>query len=137
MALRWWSRMPFQRPLGAARVDHAQRSGRRAERRACWHLWLRGWRIVARNWRSGDGELDIVAARWRTLLIVEVRQRPTLDGAWASVDAEKLKRTMRTARRLVERHDLQAYALRLDLIGVDGRGRLARRKDVLRGWVGA
>ena len=56
-----------------------------AERRAARHLWLRGWRICARNWIGGGGELDLVGSRWRTLRVVEVRRRPTLAQAFASV----------------------------------------------------
>ena len=103
-----------------------------AESRACRHLRWRGWRIAARNWIGGGGELDIVASRWRTLLIVEVRRRLSGAEALASIDRDKLNRTLRAAQALVRRHDLQAYHLRLDLIGIDHQGRLHRRRDVLR-----
>jgi putative endonuclease len=111
---------PTSRDLGAA-----------AERRACRHLRLRGWRICARNWIGGGGELDIVASRWRTLLIVEVRQRAELAVALASVDRAKLDRTLAAAAALVRTHHLARYRLRIDVIAVDGRGRLVRRRDVL------
>ena len=67
-------------------------TGAAAESRACWWLRLYGWRICARNWIGGGGELDIVASRWRTLLIVEVRQRTTLAMAMASIDEEKISK---------------------------------------------
>lgn len=116
------------------RMDpHAIRAvGRQAETRAVWHLRLRGWRIAARNWYGGGGELDIVASRWRTLLIVEVRRRISGAEALASIDRDKLNRTMRAAQALVHAHDLQEYRLRYDLIGVDARGRIHRRRDILR-----
>lgn len=112
---------PTSRDLGAA-----------AERRACRYLRLRGWRICARNWIGGGGELDIVASRWRTLLIVEVRQRMELAAALASVDRAKLDRTLAAAAALVRTHRLGRYRLRIDVIAIDGRGRLVRRRDVLR-----
>lgn len=106
--------------------------GREAETRACRHLILRGWRIVARNWIAAGGELDIVASRWRTLLVVEVRHRS--DGRpLASIDREKWRRIRRTALALVRTHHLQRYRLRFDVIGLDGDGRLERRRDVLSG----
>ena len=91
---------------------------------------------MARNWIAAGGELDIVASRWRTLLVVEVRYRG--DGrALVSVDRDKLARTQRTARALVRTFHLQRYRLRLDLIGIDAAGRLVRRRDVLAtGWQG-
>jgi len=117
---------------GSPRSDPRAR-GAAAERRACWHLRLRGWRIVARNWVGGGGELDIVASRWRTLLVVEVRQRAETRDAFASVDRAKLDRTLAAAQALVHAHRLQRYRLRIDVIGFDQRGRLQRHCDVLTG----
>lgn len=34
-----------------------------------------GWRVLARNWRGGGGELDVVVCRGRALRIVEVKAR--------------------------------------------------------------
>lgn len=110
----------------------AREIGQEAERRACRHLAWRGWRIVARNWIGGGGELDIVASRWRTLLVVEVRRRPLTAEAFASIDRAKLDRTLAAAQALIARFELQRYRLRLDLIGIDAAGRLVRRRDVLR-----
>lgn len=95
-------------------------------------LWLRGWRICARNWIGGGGELDIVASRWRTLLIVEVRQRVSGAAAVASVDRAKLDRTVAAARALVRLHKLEQYRLRVDVIGFPPDGRAVWRQDVLR-----
>jgi putative endonuclease len=106
--------------------------GARAELRACRYLRWRGWRICARNWIGGGGELDIVASRWRTLLIVEVRQRSDSANAFASIDRMKLERTLASARALILAHGLQRYHVRIDAIGIDGSGRLLRRRDLLR-----
>ena len=112
---------------------HARASGAAAERRATWHLRWRGWRIVARNWIGGGGELDIVASRWRTLLVVEVRQRAESAAALASVDRAKLERTLAATRALVGATQLQRYRVRIDVIAIDAHGRLLRRRDVLAG----
>jgi len=105
--------------------------GRWAERRAERHLRWRGWRLCARNWIGGGGELDLVLSRWRTLLVVEVRARPTHDEAFASVDTPKLRRTVLAARALVRAQRLDRYRLRIDLIAVDAQGAIARRRDVV------
>lgn len=56
-----------------------RRVGESGENLAAAYLEARGYRIVARNWRlaSGElrGELDIVAARERTLAFIEVKTR--------------------------------------------------------------
>jgi len=114
---------------------HAPGLGRGAEERACAYLRRRGWRIVARNWIGGGGELDIVASRWRTLLIVEVRLRAGGAGV-ASVGRDKLRRTVQAARALVRSQHLQGYRLRFDIIAYDARGRLVRSRDVLAGLPG-
>ena len=110
--------------------QEAMRLGRLAERRVSRYLWCRGWRIAARNWIGGGGELDVVASRWRTLLVVEVRRRITGREALASIDREKFARTMQAAQALIRTHDLQVYRLRYDVIGIDAAGALHRRCDV-------
>ena len=97
-----------------------------------WFLRRRGWRIVAMNWIGGGGELDIVASRWTTLLVVEVRQRADAGAAFLSVDRAKLDRTLAAANALIRLHQLQRYRLRIDVIGFGARGRIARRRDILR-----
>jgi putative endonuclease len=109
----------------------AQLVGAAAESRACWHLRLYGWRICARNWIGGGGELDIVASRWRTLLIVEVRQRSTLAAAMASIDEEKMARTMSAAQSLIRQHGLERYRVRFDAMGWDEHGHLRWTENIL------
>ncbi len=113
-------------------ADEIRRLGREAEERACRHLRWRGWRIAARNWIGGGGELDIVASRWRTLLVVEVRRRVSGRAALASIDRDKLTRTLAATRALIRTHDLARYRLQLDVIGLDAAHVLHRRRDILR-----
>lgn len=110
----------------------ARALGERAERAAAWHLRLRGWRLLARNWVGGGGELDLVASRWRTLLVAEVRLREDQGAAGRSIDAAKLARVLAAARALIRQHGLHRYRLRIDLFLYDREGRLERRRDVLR-----
>ncbi len=105
--------------------------GDRAEQRAVRYLQLRGWRICARNWVAAGGELDIVASRWKTLLIVEVRYRSAADPL-ESIHHDKIQRVMRTAQSLVYRHKLQRYRLRLDVIGIDANNTINHQKDIVR-----
>ena len=50
-------------------------SGAEAEVRACGLLKAQGFRIVARNWRTVWGEIDIVARDGPTLAFIEVKSR--------------------------------------------------------------
>ena len=47
--------------------------GRRGEELTAQRLRQQGYLILARNWRTGAGELDIVAAREEKLLFAEVK----------------------------------------------------------------
>ena len=49
--------------------------GRRGETVAATYLAGLGWEIIARNWRTRAGELDIVARDGEWLVFVEVRAR--------------------------------------------------------------
>src|SRR3954452_3117091 len=59
--------------------------GLSAESRAAAYLIAKGYRIVARRFRSPVGEVDIVARRRGVLVFVEVKARNTLDDAALSL----------------------------------------------------
>jgi putative endonuclease len=67
-----------------------------AESRAAVWLIAHGYRILARRWKSPLGEIDIIAARRRLLIFVEVKARATLDEAAESV-TERQKRRIAAA----------------------------------------
>ncbi len=105
----------------------AQRAGRWAERLVCWWLRLRGWRILAVNWRCPAGEVDILARRGRVLAAIEVKQRAA--GTDAAEDAEtaallaiSARQQARIARAaeafLGRRADCRGLDLRLDAVTV-------------------
>jgi putative endonuclease len=49
--------------------------GRDGEQAAARYLERSGLRILARNWRCSEGEIDIVAAERRALVVCEVKTR--------------------------------------------------------------
>jgi len=63
-----------------------------AESRAAAFLIAKGYRILARRWRSPLGEIDIVARRRRLLVFAEVKARPTIDKAAESVNVRQRRR---------------------------------------------
>ena len=56
-------------------TDLRRERGALGERIAAEHLEHRGYRIVARNFRTRHGELDLVAAGERALVFCEVKTR--------------------------------------------------------------
>lgn len=103
------------------RRQRAQRRGRFAERLCCWHLRLRGWRIVERDWRCPSGEIDIVARRGQVLAFIEVKARDDLDAAAASLSQRQRRRISRAASALLSaRPELARFITRFDVMLVAG-----------------
>jgi putative endonuclease len=80
---------PRARPV-SERVPRPQRqvafrTGISAESRAAAFLVAKGFRILARRWKSPVGEIDIVARRRKLLVFVEVKARERIDDAAWSV----------------------------------------------------
>lgn len=95
----------------------AFRLGLSAESRAAMWLMVKGYRIVARRWKTPFGEIDIVARRWRTLVFVEVKARERADEAAEAV-TERAKRRIIAAAELWLAHrpdDAQRH-IRFDVI---------------------
>ena len=78
--------------------------GLSAESRAAAFLIAKGYRIVARRWRSGVGEIDIVARRRRTLVFVEVKARERLDDAAEAVTVRQQRRIIAAAEAWLASH---------------------------------
>lgn len=68
-------------------------AGREAEAAVCEYLRGRGMRIVARNFRSARGEVDIVARDGDLLAFVEVRYRGRDDFGMPEESVGRVKRT--------------------------------------------
>jgi putative endonuclease len=75
-------------------------AGARAEQMAADFLVARGLSIVARNFRTRLGEIDLIARDGDTLVFVEVRLRrsASFGGAGASITAAKCARLTAAAR---------------------------------------
>ncbi len=78
--------------------------GLSAEGRAAALLFAKGFRIVARRWRSGVGEIDIVARRRNLLVFVEVKARRDLDSAAEAVTARQQQRIIAAAQAWLAAH---------------------------------
>jgi len=63
-----------------------------AESRAAAFLIAKGFRILARRWKSPLGEIDIVARRRSLLVFVEVKARNNLDEAAESLSPRQQRR---------------------------------------------
>jgi len=73
--------------------------GRSAERRVAWYFRRRGYRILARNVRTGGVELDLIVRRGRRLVFCEVKLKegPRFGDPLEAVDFRKRQRLLRGA----------------------------------------
>ena len=101
----------------------AQAAGGEAEEAAARFLARKGLTIVARNYRTRFGEIDLVAQEGAALVFVEVRRRASarFGGAAASVDWRKRRRLESAARHFLARLGRDP-ACRFDVVTCEGDG---------------
>jgi putative endonuclease len=108
-----------RRIAGSPKRLKARRRGRLGEHLCRWHLRLRGWRILACDWRSPVGEIDILARRRGVLAVIEVKSRPDFATGAAAVLPRQRRRIARaTEAFLALRPDLAVLAVRFDVMVV-------------------
>ncbi len=104
----------------------AFRLGPSADSRAASFLVAKGFRILARRWRSPLGEIDIVARRRQLLIFVEVKARANLDDAAESVTPRQKRRIAGAAEAWLAMHpDEPVHDVRFDVMLV-APGRMPR-----------
>lgn len=119
-------------------MAESHRLGITGEELAARHLVRNGWRVVARNWRFGHKEIDLIARRGRTVAFVEVKTRARL--RWGhpllAIDVRKRAEIERVARVWIARHGRRSDEFRFDAIAIyrddGGRVRLEHVEDAWR-----
>ena len=102
-------------------VNKGQIFGRHSEALTVKHLKKKGYKIIAQNYRTKLGEIDIIAKEKGTLVFVEVKaRRSTKFGSpKAAVTHQKQRKiSMVALAYLKATHQLEAAA-RFDVVSVD------------------
>src|SRR6185312_1379467 len=95
----------------------AFRTGLSAESRAAALLMAKGYRILARRFRTPHGEIDVVAKRRNLVAFVEVKARASLDDAAFAVTPRQQARINNAAQDwLVAHPEYAEFELRFDAI---------------------
>lgn len=95
----------------------AFQTGLSAESRAAAWLITKGYRILARRFRTPHGEIDIVARRRNLLAFVEVKARASLDDAAYAVTPRQQQRIVAAAQVWLMTHPEHAnFELRFDVV---------------------
>ena len=99
--------------------------GDEGEEKACLWLQKQGYEIVARNWRTRRGEIDIIAEKGNLLVFGEVKTLPSGDADTLSheLDERKQKRIVETAKLFLLNHRKYSnVAIRFDVLVVNMPG---------------
>ena len=96
-----------------------ERRGRWAEALALASLRLRGYRLLARRFRSGPGEVDLIMRRGEVTAFIEVKVRSTADLAVEAVTGYQSRRIAAAARIWMARDPKAAFGVcRFDIVAV-------------------
>ncbi len=95
----------------------AFRLGVSAESVAAIFLGAKGYRTIARRWKSPVGEIDLVIKRGRLIVFVEVKARKDFDQAAESVLVRQRRRIVAAAQAWLAAHPEHAgYDMRFDAV---------------------
>lgn len=101
--------------------DNRKQKGAAAEELAAANLIEKGYRILDRNWRCRQGELDIIAETKETLVVIEVRSRSgttSFGTPSESVNARKIMQVRSTAQQYIHQKRYYERPIRFDVISV-------------------
>lgn len=105
-------------------VDHSRRArGSWGERLAAAHYERQGYTVVARNWRSGTGELDLVLRGEGGLYVfseVKARRTDRYGPPAAAVGAVKQQRIRWLAIEWLRAAGVHAQRIRFDVVAITG-----------------
>jgi putative endonuclease len=107
-------------PAQPRRVDPRRSLGNAGEDAVAAWYEAAGYRVVDRNWRCRDGELDVVVTRGDTLVFCEVKTRSStrFGVPVEAVTATKQRRLRMLAARWLAEHDTRRRTLRFDVASV-------------------
>ncbi|MCX6257192.1 MAG: YraN family protein [Bacteroidia bacterium] len=105
--------------------------GRKGEEMALEHLKKNGYEILATNWQFKHLELDIVAQKDKTLVIVEVKTRSSdyFEQPADTVNRKKQKLIIEATNGYIEQFDLD-MEVRFDIISIYFYGKRVKLEHI-------
>lgn len=94
--------------------------GSLGERKAVDYLIKEGYSIIEQNFKCKIGEIDIIAMKELTLVIVEVKTRSGFNYGLPceSITARKKNHILRTARYYIVNNKFENFDVRIDVIEI-------------------
>jgi len=102
-------------PRDAASRKKAYSLGHKGEFLAAFYLRLKGYRILARRFKTPVGEVDLIARKGTTIAFVEVKARARYEDGVEAVTYRQQMRSIRAAKYFIAAHpELADLDLRFD-----------------------
>ncbi len=113
--------LAFIRRLFSRPAEGAALIGQRGEREAEKLLAGRGYLVLARNWRAGRDEIDLICLHGKAVVFVEVRARArgALVSGYDSIDQRKRAALRRVCRAYFARMKPKPLTLRFDVVEIE------------------
>jgi putative endonuclease len=101
-------------------MDNRRSLGDRGEDLAAAHLKKQGYNILARNYRTPIGEIDLVARHQGALVIIEVKTRRSrrFGSPQEAVHPAKQERLRNLAEYYLQQQGLGEVMVRFDVVGI-------------------
>lgn len=88
-----------------------------AERLASIYLVLKGYRILQSRYKTGYGEIDLIARKGKTIIFVEVKQRQNEREGAEAITGKSQSRISNAAKQFISRNSRYAdYDFRFDAL---------------------
>lgn len=108
---------------------NTRKKGTAGEQRTVALLEKKGYTIIAKNYRSRSGEVDIIAIDGDSIVFIEVKswQVYQLDDLAYVIGPEKRRRIIATSRVFLSEHrEYSNYAVRYDVVFLHGHKNMAK-----------
>ena len=104
--------------MGKSKELSTYQKGKSGEDKAAAYLMLKGYQILERNYRIGQGEIDLVVQRGQTLVFVEVKTRrgKAHGSPLEAVTPHKVKRLSNAAAFYLAQHPQASLSCRFDVV---------------------
>lgn len=105
-------------------MSFVQERGQWGEEQAARYLREKGYQIIKRNQRTPYGEIDIIAEKQRTLVIIEVKARSSekFGNPEDAVTRKKQDRIRQSSLWWIQQNKYSYNEIRFDVIGILRKG---------------
>lgn len=99
-------------------MSRRKKLGDKGENLALKKLRSKGYRILDRNFRTPEGEIDIIAQKNKTLIFIEVKTRSTdkFGLAEEAITPQKIKKIIKAGQKYHSLHPKLPELMRVDAV---------------------